>query len=464
MIKRAADAGWPNLRRAVFSSPARLSVAGFLLIIFLGTILLMLPAAAAGDRLGFVDALFTATSASCVTGLIVVDTGSAFTLFGQLVILALIQVGGLGIMTLSTLFVMMAGRRPSLTGRMAIQDAFTHSQDWTPGEILWDVLRFVMVAETIGVAILFLCFLPDYPPLQAFYTALFHSVSAFCNAGFSLFSDSLAGYRENWVVNLTLCGLIITGGLGFLALSELNRRPLLKRRVWSRLSLHSKLVLFTTALLLGLGTLLVLFLEWHNTLAPLSLPGRFLAAFFQSTTLRTAGFNTLPTGEMANVTLFLFIVFMFIGGGPGSCAGGVKVTTIACLFLVGLSRLRHQYRPQVFSRTIAESSITKAMSVVLAGMFLIAVGCGCLLITELGEVPHPESRGKFLELLFEMVSAFGTVGLSTGVTEGLTVLGRLIITVAMFMGRLGPLVVALAVTRLDTPPRYRFAWERIMIG
>jgi trk system potassium uptake protein TrkH len=155
---------------------------------------------------------------------------------------------------------------------------------------------------------------------------------------------------------------------------------------------------------------------------------------------------------------------MFVGGGPGSCAGGVKVTTIASIFLVGLSRFRHQYRPQVFSRAIAESSISKAMSVVLASVFVVAVGCGCLLITELKEVPHSESRGEFLELLFEMVSAFGTVGLSTGVTEGLTVLGRLTITVAMFMGRLGPLVVALAVTRTDTPPRFRFAWERIMIG
>ncbi len=454
----------PSALRRMMLSPARLSVAGFLLIILLGTVLLMLPAAAAGDRLGFVDALFTATSASCVTGLIVVDTGSAFSLFGQLVILALIQVGGLGIMTLSTLFILMAGRRPSLTGRMAIQDAFTHSQDRTPGEILWDVIRFVVVAETIGVTILFLCFLPDYPPLQAFYTALFHSVSAFCNAGFSLFSDSLSGYREHWMVNLTVCGLIITGGLGFIVLSELNRRPLLKRRTWSRLSLHSKLVLFTTALLLAAGTLLILFLEWGNTLAPLSLPNRVLAAFFQSTTLRTAGFNTLPIGEMANVTLFFFILFMFIGGGPGSCAGGVKVTTISSLFLVGLSRFRHHYRPTVFYRTIAESSITKAMSVVLTSLFLLAAGTGCILITELGEVPHPESRGKFLELLFEMVSAFGTVGLSTGVTEGLTLLGRLIITAAMFTGRLGPLVVALAVTRTESPPRYRFAWERIMIG
>lgn len=445
-------------------SPARLSVAGFALLIGLGTILLMLPAASSGPSLDAVDALFTATSASCVTGLIVVDTGTAFTAFGQGVILTLIQIGGLGIMTLSTLFVMMAGRRPSLTGRLAVQDAYTHSQDRTPGDILRDVALFVALVEGIGVVVLFFGFLPHYPAGQALYTALFHSVSAFCNAGFSLFSDSLAGYREDWVINLTVCGLIVSGGLGFLVLSELNRRPLLRRRTWSRLSLHSKLVLSTTAILLMSGTLLILFLEWDNTLADLSLPGRFLAALFQSTTLRTAGFNTLPIGEMANVTLFLFILFMFIGGGPGSCAGGVKITTMASLFVVGLSRFRHHYRPQVFFRTIHESSIAKAMSVMLTGIFIIALGTGCLLITELGEIPHPESRGKFLELLFEMVSAFGTVGLSTGVTGELTVWGRLVITAAMFLGRLGPLVVALAVTRMDTPPRYHYATERIMIG
>ncbi len=464
MTKRSAGNGWSRLRRAIFLSPARMSVAGFALLIGLGTVLLMLPAAADGPRLGVVDALFTATSASCVTGLIVVDTGSAFTLFGQWVILALIQIGGLGIMTISTLFVMMAGRRPGLVGRMAIQDTYTHGSEWTPAEILRDMVRFVALIEGLGILVLFFCFLPDYPAAQAFHTALFHSVSAFCNAGFALFPDSLAGYRENWVVNLTVCGLIVSGGLGFLVLSELNRRPLLHRRVLSRLSLHSKLVLSTTAILLMSGTVLILFLEWDNTLAPLSLPGRFLAAFFQSTTLRTAGFNTLPLGQMANVTLFLFILFMFIGGGPGSCAGGVKTTTIASLFLVGLSRFRHHYRPQVFFRTLHESSIAKAMSVVLTGIFIIAVGTGCLLISELGEVPHPESRGKFLELLFEMVSAFGTVGLSTGVTGELTVWGRLVITAAMFMGRLGPLVVALAVTRMDTPPRYYYATERIMIG
>ncbi len=464
MTKRFARNDWSDFRRAIFLSPARLSVIGFLLLIGLGTALLTLPAAADGPRLGVVDALFTATSASCVTGLIVVDTGTAFSLFGQLVILALIQIGGLGIMTLSTLFVMMAGRRPALVGRLAIQDAYTHSRDWTPGEILRDVALFAALVEGIGVLVLFFCFLPDYPPLQAFYTALFHSVSAFCNAGFSLFSDSLIGYRENWVVNLTVCGLIVCGGLGFLVLSELNRRPLLKRRVWSRLSLHSKLVLSTTAILLTSGTLLILFLEWDNTLASLSPPNRFLGALFQSTTLRTGGFNTLPIGEMANVTLFLFILFMFVGGGPGSCAGGVKITTMASLFLVGLSRFRHHYRPQVFFRTIHESSVTKAMSVVLTAMFIIAAGTGCLLITELGGVPHPESRGKFLELLFEMVSAFGTVGLSTGATGDLTVWGRLVITGAMFMGRLGPLMVALAVTRTTTPPRYYYASERIMIG
>jgi trk system potassium uptake protein TrkH len=260
-----------------------------------------------------------------------------------------------------------------------------------------------------------------------------------------------------------VCFLIISGGIGFLVLSELRNQFPFNRRTWSRLTLHSKLVLSTTAILLVLSTLMIFFMEWGNTLAPLSISERFLASFFQAVSARTAGFNTLAIGDLANETLFFIIMLMFIGASPGSCAGGVKTTTVTSLFALGLSRLRGHERPQLFRRTIAEASLGKAVSIVMVSSLVVVAGTLAVLMTELGEVAHSLTRGKFLELLFEVVSAFGTVGLSTGVTAGLTVAGKLIITCVMFVGRLGPLVLAVAVSRRGAP-RYFYAEESIMIG
>ncbi len=450
--------------RGLLHSPARISILGFLILILIGTGLLLLPQATPSGAISFTDALFTATSASCVTGLIVRDTGTDFTRFGQGVILGLIQAGGLGIMTLSTLFLLIAGRRPTLVGRVVIQDTFTHAKDQGPTAVIRNVVLLALVIETLGGLLLFFVFVRDHAPDQAAYIALFHTVSAFCNAGFSLFSDSLSAYRGDWLLNVTVGFLIITGGLGFLVLSEVLRTPLSRPRQWGRMSLHSKLVLSATAILLVGSTLLILGMEWRNTLAGLPIPKRVAAAFFQAATTRTAGFNTLPIDRMANATLFLFIILMFIGASPGSCGGGAKTTTITALFLLGFSKFRAHQRPNIFSRTISEESIGKAMSVVLASLTVILVGTMLLLSTELGEISHPLSRGKFLDLFFEVVSAFGTVGLSTGVTPGLTTAGKLIITATMFIGRLGPLVIAIAVARQGTPDRYYYAKETIMVG
>jgi len=429
----------------------------------MGTILLMLPEASTGRGIGFVNALFTATSASCVTGLVVVDTGSAYTPFGQVVLLILIQIGGLGIMTMSTLFLMIAGRRPSLTGRIVIQDTLTHGGERSIYSLLRDVALFTFIIEGIGIVLMFIRFSQDYGASKALYLSLFHSVSAFCNAGFSLFSDSFMQYGRDWSLNLVICFLIISGGIGFLVLSELKQRFPYNRRAWSGLSLHSKLALATTAALLISGTFIIILMEWRNTLAPLALPDRFLAGFFQAVTARTAGFNTLPIGNMANETLFLFILLMFIGASPGSCGGGIKTSTIATLGVLGISRLRGLERPQIFRRTISEGTVGKAVSVVIISMLVVIVATMALLMTELGETSHALSRGKFLELFFETVSAFGTVGLSTGITGGLSMAGKLILTVVMFVGRLGPLVIAIAVSR-PADSRYYYAEERIMIG
>jgi len=452
-----------GISKSIVRSPARTTITGFALLILMGTILLMLPVATTGEAIGFVNALFTSTSAVCVTGLTVVDTGTAFSPFGQSVLLILIQTGGLGIMTLSTLFLMLARRRPGFTGQVMVQDTFTHSRERNISSILKDVVLFTCVIEGVGILLMFPCFLPGHEAQDALFLSIFHSISAFCNAGFSVFSDSFVRYRGNWALNLVVCFLIVSGGLGFLVMSEIRRKFSFKRRALSRLSLHSKLVLSTTAILIVFGMFLIGIMEWHNTLAPLSLHDRFLSAFFQSVTARTAGFNTMSIGNMANETLFFLMLLMFIGASPGSCGGGIKTTTLATLVLLGISRLRGQERPQIFNRTISNVSVGKAISVAILSMFVVCGGVMLLLMTEIGDVSHSLSRGKFLELLFETVSAFGTVGLSTGTTPGLSDMGKIILSGIMFVGRLGPLVVGVAVSR-DSISRYYYAEETIMVG
>ena len=452
-----------QISKSLLQSPNRIVIFGFALLIVIGTALLMLPMASTNRHLGWVEALFTSTSAVCVTGLTVVDTGSYFSGFGQFVILALIQMGGLGIMTLSTLFLLLAGRRPSLTSQIVIQDTFTHSRERSLPEIIRSVVLFTLVIEGIGAAVLFFCFFSRHGPAHALTLSIFHSVSAFCNAGFSLFADSIVGYRKNWLLNMVLCLLIISGGIGFLALSEIKEKFSLKHRIWTRLSLNTKLVLSTTAILVFSGMFFIITLEWHNTLEPLSVQERILSAFFQSITARTAGFNTLNIGNMANETLFIIILLMFIGASPGSCGGGIKTTTIATLFVMGISRIRGHERPQLFRRTISEGSVRRAISVVMLGTAVVCIGMIAIQMTELGSMSHIQSRGKFLELLFEVVSAFGTVGLSMGITGEMTAWGKIIVTVIMFVGRLGPLVIGVAVSRRSIL-RYYYAEESIMIG
>jgi len=452
-----------EISKSLLHSPARLVIFGFAFLILTGSILLMLPVASTGHNLGFADAIFTSTSAVCVTGLTVVDTGEAFSRFGQIIILILIQAGGLGIMTVSTLFLLLAGRRPGLTGQMVIQDTFTHSMELSPLAILKEVVLFTYVIEGVGILVMFFYFLPENGVRKALFEAVFHSVSAFCNAGFSLFSESFVGYRESWTLNLVISFLIVAGGLGFLVLSELKRHFSFKPRTRTRLSLHTKLVLSTTAMLLVSGTLLILLTEWHNTLGALSVPGRFLSSFFQAVSARTAGFNTLSIGNMANETLFVLILLMFVGASPGSCGGGIKTTSLAALAVLGMSRFRGQEHSQIFGRTLSEGSVKKATNLVMLGIVVVCAGIIVLQVTEIGRVSHQQSRGKFLELFFEVVSAFGTVGLSTGITAKLSVLGKLIITAIMFVGRLGPLLVGVAVSR-HSPSRYYYAEEKIMVG
>jgi trk system potassium uptake protein len=444
--------------------PTTLSILGFAGAIGVGAILLMLPiSSTVKNGLHFVDALFTATSAICVTGLVVLDTGKDLTLFGQTVVLTLIQAGGLGIMSLSTAIMLMVRRRPSLTGFKLVEDTFTHSGDRSLSSLLVDVILFTVIIEGAGCILLFFRFLKGRTVLDAAYQSVFHCISAFCNAGFSTFPDGLMGFRDDWVVNLVVCALIVSGGIGFLVLSELKRNFPFGRQTWLRLSLHSKLVIFTTAILIVGGTVSILIMEWRNTLASLSIPDRILASLFQSVTARTAGFNTLPIGQMANETLYLLIILMFIGASPGSCGGGIKTGTFMTLVVLSVSRLWGHHRPWIFHRSISQEAVGKAVSVVLLSFGVVVAATMLLLTIQLGGAPHSETEGSFMALLFEMVSAFGTVGLSMGVTTHLTAWAKFVITVVMFIGRLGPLVIGVAVSR-KRAATYYYAEENIMIG
>ena len=448
--------------RSFSNSPGRISIIAYGALILFGTFLLCLPVSVNG-HIRFVDALFTAASAVCVTGLTTVDTTGTFTLFGKMVILAMIQVGGIGIMVLSTIFLFSIGRKVSLTGRKLLSDTYSPGRGKGLLLLIKDIVLFTVTIEFLGAVFLFSRFHSGQTTGMGIFYSVFHSVSAFCNAGFSLFPDSFTAYSQDWMLNLTISFLIILGGVGFVVMSEI-KNSLLSPRPWSRLSLHTKLVLSSTIIILFVSTGAFFLLEWQNTLKDMALPYKILASFFQSVNARTAGFNTIPIGKLTNETLLLTIILMFIGTAPGSCGGGIKITTFSTMIIFGVSRLIGRESPQIFYRRISDASIAKAVSLIMISFFVITIGIILLQQTEVGEVSHQLSRGAFLELMFENMSAFGTVGLSTGITPALSVPGKLIIIMMMFIGRLGPLVIAIALSRHGAAKKYSYARDDIMIG
>jgi trk system potassium uptake protein TrkH len=461
-----AGAASSTMKRRRLITPLNLPLLSFGGLIAAGTILLMLPAAANGPPLRAIDALFIATSATCVTGLVVLDIGTRLTLFGQGVVLVLIQCGGLGLMTLSTVLMLFLGGRLSLVSRSVIQDSFTHAPDVRLPSLVLHVVLFTCMLETVGAGLLFVRFSQTYPFSRALYHALFHAVSAFCNAGFALYPENFLRFQADPLVNFTICGLIITGGLGFLVLLELKRLLLgvFKQPRPPRLSLHSKLALSVTAFLLASGTLAFVVLEWQGSMAGLPGPVKVMAAFFQSVTARTAGFNTLDLSNMANVTLIFTIVLMFVGASSGSTGGGIKTNTLGVLFALSRSVLRGEESPHIFRRTIAPGTVGRAISVLVAAALVVYVATMGLMWTEVGTAAHGLSRGSFLELLFETVSAFGTVGLSVGITSKLTSAGKLILVLVMYIGRVGPLSIAVALAGKERRRMYKYAEEHVMIG
>jgi len=444
-------------------TPERSLVLSFVLLIAVGSSLLHMPAAARGRPASLIDAIFTATSAVCVTGLTVVDTGTFYGPLGQVIILVLIQVGGLGIMTFSVFFYLLLGRSIGFGDRRIIQDTFSQLPIRNIYMLLKSVFLYTIVIESAGIVVLFLGWKGSFPLVKALYLSLFHAVSAFCNAGFSLFPNSLVDFKEGLLVNFSITSLIILGGIGFIVLREVLETGLRRKRQF-RLSLHSKVVLATSLALIVFGTLVVFAVERGNTLQNLSLGRQVLASYFESVTSRTAGFNTIPTVDLSNATCFILVLLMFIGASPGSCGGGIKTTNLATLVSLAVNRYRGRDQANIFKRTIPSETVSRSVSIILASLLAVIVVTVLLLITQLGNTSHMESRGLFLEYLFEAVSAFGTVGLSMGVTAGLDVAGKLIIIVLMLVGRLGPLTLAFAMARRVRKGGYQYVEENIIVG
>ncbi len=438
----------------------------FAVVIGAGTLLLSLPFARAGEPVSLLDALFTATSAVCVTGLTVVDTGSRFSPAGQAVILALIQIGGLGLMTFAVFVGVVLGRKVAFTDRMVIQDSMHHTPKAGVRRLVRYVLISTLAVEASGAALLWVRFRGQFPAGEALWQSVFHSVSAFCNAGFSLLPDNLVRYRADVLVNIAITALIVAGGLGFLVNMELwdAARARLRSGHAPLLTLHARLALVVTAALLVLGTVAFLLLEWDNVLRDLPFGERLLASWFQSVTPRTAGFNTIDYGRASAGTLFFTIFLMFVGASPGSTGGGIKTTTFGLLVALVIARWRGRGRATVFHRTIPHAVMDRALTMALLAWALVSLAVGLLVFAETHGRPFATAEPRFVALMFEAVSAFGTVGLSTGVTPSLGAAGKLVLAALMFIGRVGPLTLVLAVGPRQERGRFRYAEENVMVG
>jgi trk system potassium uptake protein TrkH len=441
-------------RKKLALSPPQALVLGFASIILLGAAALMLPGfTAPGRQTDFLTALFTATSAVCVTGLVVVDTGTHWTVPGQVFILTLIQVGGLGFMTMAIIFFIVMGKKIGLKSRLLIQESLNQISLQGVVRLVKMILTFALTAELLAAAALAIRLNREMGFVKGMWFGLFHSVSAFNNSGFDLFGDfrSLTGFEADPAVNLIVTILIIMGGLGFSVVYDLWSNKINKKR----LSVHSRLVIASTIILLAIGTVLFFALEWNAALKNLPLHGKIMASFFQSVTPRTAGFNTVDMAGLRTTTLLLIVILMFIGASPGSTGGGIKTTTFSLLVLASVSIARGREETEVCHRRIPAGQVFKSLTIFLLAAFWVAFVVMMLTITE---------KTDFLTLLFETVSAFATVGLSLNFTTHLSDIGRVLIILTMFLGRLGPLTVAFALAGKKALIKTHYPEEKIMVG
>lgn len=427
---------------------------GFLAVIIIGAVILSLPISSrSGEPTNFLDAIFTSTSAVCVTGLITLDTSTHWSTFGQTVIMTLIEIGGLGFMSFTVLISLILGKKITLRERLVMQEAMNTFSIQGLVRMVKYVLIFTVSVQFFGALLLSTQFVPEYGIIKGFFYSIFHSISAFCNAGFDLFGTSLVGYSNNTVVILVISALIIIGGLGFTVLLELYDFKGIKK-----LSLHAKIVIITTLILIFGGTLLMLLFEHKNpqTIADMNIKDKLLNSFFASVTPRTAGFNSISTSGMTLASKILTVILMLIGGSPGSTAGGLKTVTCAILVLTVISVIRGREDTEVFGRRLTKEIVYKSFIIVFIGLSLVIGVTMILSYTEVG--------ASFIDLLYEASSALGTVGLTLGFTPKLSSLGKIFIMIMMYLGRVGPLTVMLALTRKRKKSGYKYPEGKILIG
>ena len=446
-------------KRKNIYTPVQILVMGFALVIFVGAVLLSLPIASqSGEVTPFIDSIFTATSAVCVTGLVTVDTGTYWTYFGKTVIISLIQIGGLGFMSIATLVFFILGKKITLKERLVMQEALNVTSLQGLVKMIKYVLIFTFSIEAIGAVLFSTQFIPQFGVVKGIYYSAFHSISSFCNAGFDLMGNfsSVTAYADNSVIILTISALIAIGGLGFYVWVEIYNSKGTKR-----LSLHSRVVIYTTIILIAVGAILMYIFEMSNpyTMQGMSLKGKILSSIFASVSPRTAGFNSIPLDKMTPAGNFLTIILMFIGGSPGSTAGGLKTTTAVILFMTVVSVVKGREDTEIFERRINKELVYRSFAIAVIAMTWVVIVTMVLSITV--------QKGILFEyFLYEATSAFATVGLTLGVTTKLTIVGKIIIALTMFAGRVGPLtiILALAKHKSSKPGNIRYPEDKILIG
>ena len=432
-------------------------VVGFMLIILTGSLLLMLPWASRSHEVTpFLDTLFTATSASCVTGLVVVDTWSHWSMFGQVIILILIQVGGMGFMTLGVFMAILLRRRIGLKTRGVLQESINSLQIGGIVKLAKKIIQGTVFFESVGALILMYRFIPKVGMARGIWYGIFHSVSALCNAGFDLMGymepyESLCGYAGDWLVNLTIMSLIVIGGIGFFVWDDIATKKLKVHRY----TLHTKLVLMTTLALIIGGALFFFFTEQSNVLRNMPFAERIWASFFQSVTARTAGFNTVDTGALTEGSKFVTILLMFVGGSPGSTAGGIKTTTLIVLLVCVRSNMRQEKGYNILDRRLDEAVVRKACTVMCTNLLLMLTATIVMLVLQ----PF-----ALTDVLFETASAIGTVGMTTGITRSICSISKAVLIFLMYCGRIGSLTFALSLRGNKHEPAVKQPVEQVMIG
>lgn len=437
-------------------SLSRKIILGFLIAIILGAILLYMPfSLQKGQKISFLTSIFTITSAICVTGLSVIDVGSVLSIYGQIILLIFIQLGGLGVMTFSSLFFLIIGKKISYKEKELIKEERNAENS---GEIIDFIKRIVMIVliiEVIGAFLLTIEFAKTFTLKKAIYYGVFHSVSAFCNAGFALYSNNLENFTGSTLLNMTVAYLIILGGIGF---SVINSVLIAVRRNVKRFTLTSKVAILVSLFLTFVGTILFFILEYKNptTLGNLSLYDKILASFFQSVTTRTAGFNTVPMANLNPATIFMFCTLMFVGASPGSTGGGIKTTTIGVIVMYVVGVVQGKENINIFNRRISWDILNRALAILVISILYVSIIIMLIMMIE--------DKIAFEKIVFEVVSAFGTVGLSLGITSDLSVFSKILIIITMFIGRLGPMTFALALGEKKINESLRYPKENILVG